>query len=172
LRGCRLRKAASCPCQVDEVHRRFHDPLWTGTSLLLILRDAITDDDELQPVRDFVDQAVRHVLLRQGVLGIKVKIMKAWDPTGVAGPSKPLPDVVTSASQVSIHSREMILTCDYPPVVEPKEDSPSSLVAAGQPVSEQARGATEIPAPAPVAAAPVQQVEEVAAVAVEGEASW
>ena len=27
-----------------------------------------------QPVRDFVDYAVRHVLLRQGVLGIKVKM--------------------------------------------------------------------------------------------------
>ena len=27
-----------------------------------------------QPVRDFVDFAVRHVLLRQGVLGIKVKM--------------------------------------------------------------------------------------------------
>lgn len=27
-----------------------------------------------QPARDFVDSAVRHVLLRQGVLGIKVKM--------------------------------------------------------------------------------------------------
>lgn len=27
-----------------------------------------------QPARDFVDYAVRHVLLRQGVLGIKVKM--------------------------------------------------------------------------------------------------
>ena len=29
-----------------------------------------------QPVHDFIDSAVRHVLLRQGVLGIKVKILK------------------------------------------------------------------------------------------------
>ncbi|CAJ0903637.1 7196_t:CDS:2 [Entrophospora sp. SA101] len=29
-----------------------------------------------QPIRDYVDTAVRHVMLRQGVLGIKVKIMK------------------------------------------------------------------------------------------------
>merc|ERR1739842_76538 len=28
-----------------------------------------------EPVREYVDTAVRHVLLRQGVLGIKVKIM-------------------------------------------------------------------------------------------------
>lgn len=27
-----------------------------------------------QPARDFVDHAVRHVLLKQGVLGIKVKM--------------------------------------------------------------------------------------------------
>jgi len=47
-----------------------------------------------QPAKDFVDEAVRHVLLRQGVLGIKVKIMKPYDPEGKQGPSKPLPDSV------------------------------------------------------------------------------
>lgn len=48
-----------------------------------------------QPVRDFVDYAVRHVMLKQGVLGIKVKIMKPYDPSGNTGPKKPLPDTVT-----------------------------------------------------------------------------
>ncbi|KAJ7597076.1 ribosomal protein S3 [Mycena floridula] len=47
-----------------------------------------------QPNRDFVDSAVRHVLLKQGVLGIKVKIMKAYDPEGQIGPAFPLPDYV------------------------------------------------------------------------------
>ena len=47
------------------------------------------------PVHDYVDAAVRHVMLRQGVLGIKVKIMLDWDPTGKNGPKKPLPDMVT-----------------------------------------------------------------------------
>lgn len=47
------------------------------------------------PVRDYVDTAYRHVLLRQGVLGIKVKIMLPHDPTGKTGPQKPLPDTVT-----------------------------------------------------------------------------
>lgn len=37
-----------------------------------------------------------------GVLGIKVKIMLPWDPSGKTGPKKPLPDNVN--------------------VVEPKED--------------------------------------------------
>ena len=46
-------------------------------------------------MKDFVDCAVRHVLLRSGVIGIKVKVMLDWDPTGKAGPKKPLPDSVT-----------------------------------------------------------------------------
>ncbi|KAF5181828.1 40S ribosomal protein S3 [Thalictrum thalictroides] len=48
-----------------------------------------------QPVKDYIDSAVRHVLLRQGVLGIKVKIMLDWDPMGKHGPISPLPDLVT-----------------------------------------------------------------------------
>nr|GAT44216.1 40S ribosomal protein [Mycena chlorophos] len=48
-----------------------------------------------QPAIEFVDFAVRHVLLRQGVLGIKVKIMKGTDPEGQMGPRIPLPDSVT-----------------------------------------------------------------------------
>jgi small subunit ribosomal protein S3e len=46
------------------------------------------------PVNEYIDGAVRHVMLRQGVLGIKVKIMKTYDPTGRDGPKTPLPDVV------------------------------------------------------------------------------
>merc|ERR550519_1472019 len=46
------------------------------------------------PTEEYVDKAVRHVLLRQGVLGIKVKIMLPWDPTGKQGPKRPLPDHV------------------------------------------------------------------------------
>merc|ERR1712107_453395 len=41
------------------------------------------------PCNDYVDTACRHVLLRQGVLGIKVKIMLPWDPSGKMGPKKP-----------------------------------------------------------------------------------
>jgi hypothetical protein len=57
-----------------------------------------------QPARDFIDEATRHVLLRQGVLGIKVKIMRGSDPEGKAGPQKSLPDSVT--------------------IIEPKEEQP------------------------------------------------
>jgi small subunit ribosomal protein S3e len=76
-----------------------------------------------QPVRDYLDIAVRHVLLRQGVLGVKVKIMLDQDPTGKCGPKKALPDIVT------IH--------------EPKDEEPvmpSSVTMAGyaQPVQPEA----------------------------------
>ncbi|KAK3279353.1 hypothetical protein CYMTET_12757 [Cymbomonas tetramitiformis] len=46
------------------------------------------------PTKEYIDRAVRHVMLRQGVLGIKVKIMLDWDPTGKNGPKMPMPDMV------------------------------------------------------------------------------
>ncbi|KAI8866985.1 hypothetical protein GQ42DRAFT_104293, partial [Ramicandelaber brevisporus] len=48
-----------------------------------------------QPSKDFIDYAVRHVEMKQGVLGIKVKIMLPTDERGVFGPKKTLPDAVT-----------------------------------------------------------------------------
>merc|ERR1712217_552161 len=74
------------------------------------------------PMNDYVDMAVRHVLLRQGVLGIKVKIMLPWDPTGKIGPRRPLPDHVS--------------------IVEPKDEAPPA-----QPYSE-AKGVKPTDAPA------------------------
>ena len=47
-----------------------------------------------QSNREYVRSAVRHILLRQGVLGVKVMIMLPHDPQGREGPSKPLADVV------------------------------------------------------------------------------
>jgi small subunit ribosomal protein S3e len=80
-----------------------------------------------QPVRDFVDYAVRHVLLRQGVLGIKVKIMKGTDPEGQLGPRKPLPDSVQILEppvdkivlEPSSEQREPVSVPMAPPVEEP-----------------------------------------------------
>ncbi|KAM7330445.1 hypothetical protein ACRRTK_009634 [Alexandromys fortis] len=78
------------------------------------------------PVNYYVDTAVRHVLLRQGVLGIKVKIMLPWDPSGKIGPKKPLPDHVS--------------------IVEPKDE-----ILPTTPISEQKGGKPEPPAmPQPV----------------------
>ena len=78
------------------------------------------------PVNYYVDTAVRHVLLRQGVLGIKVKIMLPWDPSGKIGPKKPLPDHVS--------------------IAEPKDE-----ILPTTPISEQKDGKPEPPAmPQPV----------------------
>lgn len=56
------------------------------------------------PVNDYVQFAVRHVLLRQGVLGIKVKIMLPYDTKEGKGAKKPLPDHIS--------------------IVQPKEETP------------------------------------------------
>ncbi|KAI2561880.1 RPS3 isoform 10 [Pan troglodytes] len=62
----------------------------------------------------------------RGVLGIKVKIMLPWDPTGKIGPKKPLPDHVS--------------------IVEPKDE-----ILPTTPISEQKGGKPEPPAmPQPV----------------------
>jgi len=42
----------------------------------------------------YVDTATRNILLKQGILGIKVSIMLPYDPTGKQGPSAPLSDAV------------------------------------------------------------------------------
>jgi small subunit ribosomal protein S3e len=47
------------------------------------------------PVNDYVQFAVRHVLLRQGVLGIKVKIMLPYNTKDGTGAKKPLPDHIS-----------------------------------------------------------------------------
>jgi len=88
-----------------------------------------------QPAKDFIDSATRHVLLRQGVLGIKVKIMRGSDPDGKAGPQKSLPDTVT--------------------VIEPKEEAPI-----GTPSSQDYGAKAEAARAAAVQAAAEQQDAE------------
>merc|ERR1712008_567712 len=61
----------------------------------------------------YTDTAVRHVLMRQGVIGIRVAIMLPHDPKGIQGPKIPLDDVVV--------------------IMEPKEEiNPATLLAAQQ----------------------------------------
>ena len=45
--------------------------------------------------REYIDHAVRHVMMKQGVLGVQVTIMLPHDPRGINGPKTPLSDVVT-----------------------------------------------------------------------------
>ncbi|KAI0078911.1 40S ribosomal protein S3 [Panus rudis PR-1116 ss-1] len=93
-----------------------------------------------QPVNDFVDYAVRHVMLRQGVLGIKVKIMKGYDPEGIAGPNKSLPDSVTITEPLP----DKI-------VVEPTSEQrePAPIVPPAAPAAEEPAAAYPPQEPAP-----------------------
>lgn len=81
-----------------------------------------------QPARDFIDHATRHVLLRQGVLGIKVKIMRGADPEGKAGMQKALPDSVT-----------VIEPKEEQPVLRPASQDYGAKAIANQQAAEQAR---------------------------------
>ena len=47
-----------------------------------------------EPKKHYISEAVRHVAMRQGMIGIKVKIMMAHDPEGKLGPKMPMPDAV------------------------------------------------------------------------------
>ncbi|CAN6610874.1 small ribosomal subunit protein uS3 [Trichomonascus vanleenenianus] len=79
-----------------------------------------------QPVRDFIDTATRHVLLRQGVLGIKVKIMR--DPATETRPNVPraLPDFV------NIREPKEDVNVAEPTVIDyvPKEEKPEETETA------------------------------------------
>merc|ERR1712107_467464 len=46
------------------------------------------------PKNYYIDEAVRHVAMRQGMLGVRVKIILKHDPEGKTGPKKPMPDLV------------------------------------------------------------------------------
>merc|ERR1712115_400829 len=45
-----------------------------------------------EPKKHYIDAAVRHVNMRQGMLGVRVTIMLAHDPDGKMGPKMPMPD--------------------------------------------------------------------------------
>merc|ERR1711924_558015 len=62
-----------------------------------------------EPKKHYISEAVRHVMMRQGVLGVRVKIMMTHDPEGRMGPALQMPD------KILIH--------------EPKEDAPVMVPA-------------------------------------------
>lgn len=57
----------------------------------------------------YTDVAVRHVAMRQGMIGIKVSIMLPHDPKGINGPKIPLDDVVTILEPKEEVSTESLL---------------------------------------------------------------
>lgn len=85
-----------------------------------------------QPAKDFIDSATRHVLLRQGVLGIKVKIMRGSDPEGKSGPQKSLPDSVT-----------IIEPKEEPSIVQPMSQDYGAKAVAAQQAADAQRAAEQ-----------------------------
>ena len=72
----------------------------------------------------YTDTAVRHVMMRQGVVGIRVAIMLPQDPKGIQGPKIPLDDVVT--------------------IMEPKDEpSPAEILAAQAAAEAQSAAAQQ-----------------------------
>jgi len=90
-------------------------------------------------VNMYVDEAVRHLLLKQGILGIKVRIMLPHDPTGKNGPAVNLSDVITIKEPKS----------EEPLNVPPKQgfaqqmDSSSATPVNQQPPSQPPQGAPQ-----------------------------
>eukprot|EP01071_Lankesteria_metandrocarpae_P014277 Lankesteria_metandrocarpae@DN8290_c0_g1_i1.p1 len=80
-----------------------------------------------EPVRTYVNTATRCVMMRQGMMGVKVQIMLPYDPEGIKGPSKRLPDSVI--------------------VREPKPDATQRSRTAYQGPSSRAGGVAEEPQP-------------------------
>ncbi|KRY77618.1 40S ribosomal protein S3-B, partial [Trichinella pseudospiralis] len=76
------------------------------------------------PTNEYVEKGVRHVVLRQGVIGIKVKIMLPHDPKGVYGPKKPLPDsVVVFEPKEEIQVKEKPSEMQYGSLTGPSPDT-------------------------------------------------
>ena len=82
----------------------------------------------------YTDIAVRHVLMRQGVVGIRVEIMLPHDPNGQVGPKIPLDDVVT--------------------ILEPKEEIDPAVLLAQQQAAAAAQAAAQMPLMTPAMGAP------------------
>jgi len=83
----------------------------------------------------YVDVAVRYIEMKQGVLGIKVKIMLPHDPKGLQGPSKLLPDVVTVHEPKEEHVSSLTKTAPHAQNFLPSAAAPAETHT--QPAADQ-----------------------------------
>lgn len=76
------------------------------------------------PAQIYLDQAIRSVNMRQGVLGVKVKIMLPHDPAGLEGPKTPIPDtvIVHEPKGISYASMGKSFVLPYNQPVKPETD--------------------------------------------------
>lgn len=97
----------------------------------------------------YIDRAVKHVKLRQGVLGIQVKIMLPHDPAGIKGPQKCLPDKIEIREPKTFdhYATPVGLAHGIPPAQAPADvdqydqttGGPADYQTPGGPVSGDAR---------------------------------
>jgi len=83
-----------------------------------------------EPKKHYIIESTRHVMMRQGVLGVKVRIMQSYDPTGERGAAMQFPD------QIVI--QEPKETPVVMPPVEAFEEAPAAEAAAAPAEPEQA----------------------------------
>ncbi|KAH0472068.1 MAG: hypothetical protein KVP17_001095 [Porospora cf. gigantea B] len=79
----------------------------------------------------YVEQAIRTVLLRQGILGVRVRIMRPHDPEGKAGPATPIPDHI-KIQEPKIEETPVITapaTAEEPPLTPVTEAAAPALEA-------------------------------------------
>jgi small subunit ribosomal protein S3e len=80
------------------------------------------------PREIFVDEAHRHVQMKGGIIGVRVRIMKPTDPEGKLGPKARLPDDVEIFEPKEYSVRV---------VEEPKVAQAAPAVAAAAPATRQ-----------------------------------
>jgi len=95
-------------------------------------------------VNYYIDSAVRHILLKQGVLGIRVKIMLSHDKDGKMGPARQLSDIIDYREAKP----------EVTPTVAPKQGFAQNVPETGA-TGQQGQGQTQ--QPTQTQQAPLQQ---------------
>lgn len=83
-----------------------------------------------EPKKHYIIESTRHVMMRQGVLGVKVRIMQSYDPTGERGTSMQFPDTIV------IHEPKEAPVV-LPPVESMIEEAPAAAAAADAPAEPE-----------------------------------
>jgi small subunit ribosomal protein S3e len=85
------------------------------------------------PKNYYIQESVRHVLMRQGVLGVKVRIMLGYDPEGQRGTTRMMPDKIIVHEPKEPEVRQPTLEESYaaaPEAVEQTEQEYKNFDAA------------------------------------------
>jgi len=100
-----------------------------------------------EPKKHYIQESVRHVLMRQGVLGVKVKIMVKYCPDGEYGTDVPMPDKVIVHEPKEVPVAE-ITTGGYEEEAA-EEEAPAADAPAAEATAEQTtQSYGDAPAPA------------------------